>query len=108
MRSSSATSTQRQRSLGNLSQRETSPPAIPAYLDADHDATVLDELGEVSAVVGALVQGFVEEDYASDAAVDALVGREEQLAVAAPVLLCVLHPNGVQPLGHAACGGTSE
>lgn len=77
------------------------------YLDADHDAAVLDELGEVGAVVGALVEGFVEEDDPSDAAVNALVGREEQLAVATPVLLRVLHPDGVQPLGHAACGGTS-
>lgn len=77
----------------------------PAYLDADDEAAVLDELGEVGAVVRALVQGFVEEDDPPDAAVDALVGREEQLAVAAPVLLRVLHPDGVQPLGHAACEG---
>lgn len=44
----------------------------------------------------------MEEDDPSDAAVDALVGGEEQLAVPAPVLLRVLNPNGVQTLGHAA------
>lgn len=47
----------------------------------------------------------MEEDDPADAAVDALVGREEQLAIAPPVLLRVLHPDGVQPLGHAACRG---
>lgn len=45
----------------------------------------------------------MEEDDPSDAAVDALVGCEEQLAVAAPVLLCVLHPDGVQALRHTTC-----
>lgn len=45
----------------------------------------------------------MEEDDPSDAAVDALIGREEQLAVAAPVLLCVLHPDGVQALRHTTC-----
>lgn len=73
------------------------------HLDADNNATVLDELGEGGAVVCVLVEGFMEEDDASDAAVDALVGREEQLAVAAPVLLCVLNPDGVQTLRHAPC-----
>lgn len=73
------------------------------YLDADNNATVLDDLGEASAVVWVLVEGFVEEDDASDAAVDALVGCEEQLAVATPVLLCVLNSDGVQTFGHAAC-----
>lgn len=45
----------------------------------------------------------MEEDDPSDTAVDALVGCEEQLAVATPVLLCVLNPNGVQAFRHAAC-----
>lgn len=45
----------------------------------------------------------MEEDDPSDAAVDALVGREEQLAVATPVLFRVLNPDGVQTFCHAAC-----
>lgn len=73
------------------------------YLDANDNAAVFDELGEGSAVVCVLVEGFVEEDDPSDAAVDALVGCEEQLAVATPVLLCVLNPDGVQTFPHAAC-----
>lgn len=81
---------------------------MSAHLDADHHAAVLDELREVGAVVGGLVQGLVEEDDPPDAAVHALVSSEEQLAVAAAVLLRVLHPDGVQPLGHAACGGAPE
>lgn len=44
----------------------------------------------------------MEEDDPSDAAVDALVGGEEQLAVTAPVLLRVLNPDGVQAFCHAA------
>lgn len=65
------------------------------HLDADDNATVLDELGEASSIICVLVKSFVEEDDPSNTAVDALVGCEEQLAVAAPVLLCVLNPNGV-------------
>jgi len=72
------------------------------YLDANHHVPVPDELGEVGAVVCVLVEGLVEEDDAPDAVVDALVGREEQLAVATPVLLRVLHPDGVQTFPHAA------
>lgn len=74
----------------------------PAYLDANDNAAVFDELGEVDTIVSVLVEGFMEEDHTSDTAVDALVGCEEQLAVAAPVLLSVLDPNGVQTLCHAA------
>ena len=73
------------------------------YLDADNHAAVFDELGEWSAVVCLLVQGFVEDDDPANTAVDALVGCEEQLAVATPVLLCVLHPDGVETFRHAAC-----
>lgn len=65
------------------------------HLDADDNATVFDELGEGSAIVCVLVKSFVEEDDPSNTAVDALVGCEEQLAVAAAVLLCVLNPDGV-------------
>lgn len=73
------------------------------YLDADNNAAVFNELSEWSAIVCVLVEGFMEEDDPADTAVDALVGCEEQLAVATPVLLCVLNPDGVQTLSHAAC-----
>lgn len=73
------------------------------HLDANDNATVFDELGKEKAIVRFLVQRFVEEDDPADTAVDALVGREEQLTVATPVLLGVLNPNGVEALRHAAC-----
>lgn len=73
------------------------------YLDAHDDAPVLDQLGEIGAVVCALVKGLVEEDDAADALVYALVGREEELAVQAAVLFRVLDADGVQALGHASC-----
>lgn len=73
------------------------------HLDANNNATVFDELGKENAVICFLVQCFVEEDDSADTAVDALVGCEEQLAVAAPVLLCVLNPDGGEAFGHAAC-----
>ena len=76
------------------------------YLNAHDEASVLDHLGEAGPVVGALVQGLVEEDHAADAAVDALVGGEEELAVAPAVFLRVLHADGVEALGHATCGRT--
>lgn len=72
------------------------------HLDANDNATVFDELGKGNAVICFLVQCFVEEDDSADAAVDALVGCEEQLAVAAPVLLRVLNPDGGEAFGHAA------
>lgn len=74
------------------------------HLDADNNAAVFDELGKGDAAIRFLVQCFVEEDDSADTAVDALVGCEEQLAVAAPVLLRVLNPDGVEAFGHAACG----
>ena len=76
------------------------------YLNAHDEASVLDQLGEDGPVVAALVQGLVEEDDAADAAVHALVRGEEELAVAPAVFLCVLHTDGVEPLGHAPWGHT--
>lgn len=73
------------------------------HLDADNNAAIFDELGERSSIISALVEGLMEEDDPSNAAVDALVGCEEQLAVATPVLLRVLNPDGVQTFRHAAC-----
>ena len=45
----------------------------------------------------------MEEDDSADARIHAVVGREQQLAVPAPVLLRVLRPHRAQPLGDAAC-----
>lgn len=72
------------------------------YLDANNNATVLNELCKWSAIICGLVEGFMEEDDSSNTIVNALVSSKEQLAVAAPVLLCVLNPNRVQTLRHAA------
>lgn len=73
------------------------------YLDANNNAAVFNELCEGSAIVCVLVQGFMEENDSADTVVHALVGCEEQLAVATPVLLCVLNPDGVQTFAHAPC-----
>lgn len=73
------------------------------HLDANNNATVFDELGKENAVIRFLVQCFVEEDDSANTAVDALVGCEEQLAVAAPVLLRVLNTDGGEAFGHTAC-----
>lgn len=72
------------------------------HLDANDNATVFDEAGKDDAVVRFLVQRFVEEDDPADTGVDAVVGREEQLAVAPPVLLGVLNPDGIEALRHTA------
>lgn len=73
------------------------------HLDANNNATIFDELGKENTIIRFLVQRFMEEDDPADTAVDTLVGREEQLTVATPVLLGVLNPNGVEALRHAAC-----
>lgn len=72
------------------------------YLDANNNAAVFNELSEGSAIICVLVQGFMEEDDSADTVVNALIGCEEQLAVAAPVLFCILNPDGVQAFGHAS------
>ena len=43
----------------------------------------------------------MEEDDAPNAGIHAVVGRQQQLAVEAPVLLRVLGTNGLQSLGNA-------
>lgn len=80
------------------------------HLDADQDAPVPDHFDKGHAGVRVLVQRLVEEDDASEAAVDALVRTEENLPELSSVLLCVVHPDLGQTLPHAACdreGGTS-
>lgn len=73
------------------------------HLDANNNATVFDELGKENAIIRFLVQRFMEKDDPANAAVDTLVGCEEQLTVATPVLLGVFDSNGVEALRHAAC-----
>lgn len=73
------------------------------HLDANYNATVFDELGKENAIIRFLVQRFMEKDDPANAAVDTLVGCEEQLTVATPVLLGVFDSNGVEALRHAAC-----
>lgn len=72
------------------------------YLDANNNVAVFDEFSKTNAIVAFLVEGLMEEDDPSNAAVDTLVSGEEQLAVATPVLLRVLNPDGVQAFRHAA------
>lgn len=74
------------------------------HLDPNHHASALQVLREELAVISLLVHGLVEEDDAADAGVDPVVGREEELAVQPPVLLCVLGIDALEALGHAAWG----
>lgn len=73
------------------------------YLDSHSDAPVLDHLDKGRAIISVLVQRLMEEDDSSDAAVDAVVSTEEDLAVLPAVLLSVLNPYLVKALPHAAC-----
>lgn len=84
------------------------PICPPAYLNAYDGTLILDDLGECGATVGLVVQSLVEQDDASDAGVDPVVSGEEQLAVEAAVLLGVLHSDGAQALGDAACKERTE
>lgn len=74
------------------------------HLDANHGAPVPDHFDKGYAVIRVLVQRLMEEDDPSDAGVDTFVCAEENLPELSAILLCVLHPNLGQPLGHAACG----
>lgn len=73
------------------------------HLDANQNSPVSDHFDKGYAIVSVLVQRLVEEDDPSDAAVNTVVCTEKDLAILSAVLLCVLHPNLGQPLGHAAC-----
>jgi len=71
-------------------------------LDAHHHVSSLEVLGEDHSVVGLLVHGLMEEDDATNARVDAVIGGEEELAVQPPVLLSILSIDALEALGHAA------
>ena len=66
-------------------------------LDARDDPLRLEQLRERRPVGGALADRLVEEDHAADVLLDAL-GREEQLAVGAPVVLGRLDVDRVEAL----------
>ncbi len=72
------------------------------HLDAHHYALLFDQLGEELAIIRLLVQRLVEEDDATNAGVDLVVGGEEELAVKPSVLFCVLGADILEALGHAA------
>lgn len=75
-------------------------------LDADQDALVPDHFNKGDTFIGVLVQSLVEEDDASDAAVDAIICTEEDLTVLPAVFLRVFYSNLGQPLSNAACSKT--
>lgn len=74
-------------------------------LDPNQDSPVPDHFDKGNAIIRVLVQGLVEEDDPSDAAVDAIVRTEEDLPILPAVLLRVLHSDLSQPLSHTACSG---
>lgn len=73
-----------------------------AYLDANKAALVLNDLGELAAIIGFLVHGLMEEDDSTNARVDPVISGEEQLPVEATVFFGVLGADGLQALGNAA------
>lgn len=78
------------------------------HLDANQDAPVSDHFDEGHAIIRVLVERLVEEDYPSNAGVDAIIRTEKDLPVLSAILLCVLHSNLGQPLSHAACRATHK
>ncbi|TNN54262.1 hypothetical protein EYF80_035490 [Liparis tanakae] len=57
-------------------------------LDAHHHVSSLEVLGEDLSVVGLLVHGLMEEDDATNARVDAVIGGEEELAGTSERFMC--------------------
>ncbi|KAL0617556.1 hypothetical protein AAY473_014422 [Plecturocebus cupreus] len=74
------------------------------YLDVHNNALGFGNLGEGIPIIPLLVECLVEENDALDAGVHAVISSQQQLAVEALVLLCVLGANGLQPLGSAPSG----
>ena len=65
-------------------------------LDAGQNALARQQLGQRSAIVTLLVEGFVEQDHAGDVFLQALVSGEQQLAVLAAVVFVVLNADILQ------------
>ena len=72
------------------------------HLDAHHHAPVLDQLGELLALIGFLVESLVEENYSADAGCHTVISGEEKLAVEATVFLCVFGIDALKALSDAA------
>lgn len=72
------------------------------HLDAHDNALILDGTDEGDTIIIFLVECLMEEDDTSNALLHTVIGTEQDLAVQTAVLLCVLHPDLAQPLGHAA------
>lgn len=77
------------------------------HFDANYHAPLLKVLGEKFPTICLLVEGLMEEDDATDAGLDAVVGGEQQLAVQSPVLFRVLSIDALEPLGHTTCTGST-
>lgn len=73
------------------------------HLDSHSDALVLDHLDKGCAIISSLVQCLMEEDNATNAAVDAVISGEQNLAVLTSILLGVFNANLVEALSHATC-----
>lgn len=73
------------------------------HLDSHGDALILDHLDKGCAIISSLVQCLMEEDYTANAAVDAVISTEENLAVLTSILLIVFNSNLVETLSHATC-----
>lgn len=72
------------------------------HLDANHNALVLDHLGEELATVRLLVERLVEEDDPAHTAGHGGIGGEEDVTESAAVLLIVLHVDLLQTLPHGS------
>lgn len=72
-------------------------------LDPNQDSPVPDHFYKGNTIIRVLVQGLMEEDNPSNAAVDAIICTKEDLTKLSAIFLRILHPNLGQPLSHAAC-----
>lgn len=85
-----------------ISEIQRVRPLLAPHLDANNNALFLDELGEQLATVWLLVECLVEEDDAAHTVWEGGIRGEEDVTVAAAVLLRVLHVDFLEPLRHGA------
>lgn len=71
-------------------------------LDTAQDSLLLDELVELGAIIGLLVEGLVEQNYAGDVLGQGIIGSEEKLTVFATVFFAVFNIN----IGKSLANGT--
>ncbi|GMS91026.1 hypothetical protein PENTCL1PPCAC_13201, partial [Pristionchus entomophagus] len=88
---------------GSLSDGAMERHDSEVELDAWNDALLVEQIDELLAGVGGLVEGLLVEDHSGDVLVE--VGRgEEQLTVLLSVLLIVLEADGGQALTDSSSG----